>query len=82
MRTLVTDPFEDDAKSILEWGYGKQAGWQFRERMTMGERAGQAFMNVLLGYDRDAYVKLTGTTDDPFYNDHKLLQAIDRLTSK
>lgn len=80
--TLITDPFEDDAISILEWAYGPQAKWYMINRMACGQRTGQAFMNTLSMYDYESYKKLTGTLEDPFHDDALLPKAIDKLTSK
>lgn len=82
MKTLVTDPFADDAISILEWAYGPQAKWRFVEKMAATERAGQAFMNVLHEFDPAEYAKLASSKADPFFNDRRLPAAIDKLTSK
>lgn len=83
MQTLVASPFEDDASEILEWGYGPLAKQIFFENIREGdERIGQAFMNVLRMYAPEEYRRLTGSRQDPFFDDKKLPSAIDRLTSK
>ncbi len=83
MKTLVNDPFEDDAAEILEWGYGEEAKRQFLHQITTHDiRVGQAFMNTLRDFDLVGYRRLTGSLVDPFYDDAKLPAAIDRLTSK
>lgn len=82
MRTLITDPFEDDAKEILEWAYGSLAAFTFHDKMSTGERAGQAFMNTLYTFDHPSYTRLTSSKADPFYDDNRLPAALDRLTSK
>jgi hypothetical protein len=83
VKTLVTDPFADDAISILEWGYGQLAKDQFMTRVAvLQQRAGQAFMNTLADWDPPEYARLSGSGADPFYQDTKLRAAIDKLTSK
>lgn len=83
MKTLVNDPFKDDAAEFLDWAYGKLAGFEMRDRMfAYDERPGQAFMNVLRKYDPAEYTRLTGTNVDPFYVDSKIFAALDKLTSK
>lgn len=83
MRTLITDPFADDARSILEWAYGKNGALRFDQNHTvLRQRPGQAFMNSLYDLDKTEFDRLNGTFVDPFYDDTKLPEAIDRLTSK
>jgi transcriptional regulator NrdR family protein len=83
MKTLVASPFQDDAAEILEWAYGVDARVIFNNEINYGnQRAGQAFMNVLRSYDRESYERLTGSVYDPFYDDSRLGEAIDRLTRK
>lgn len=82
MRTLITDPFEDDAITILEWAYGKEAKYYMVERMASGQRTGQAFMNALSMFDHASYIRLASSKADPFYDDKRLPAAVDRLTSK
>jgi hypothetical protein len=83
VRTLVTDPFMDDASSILEWGYGPMAKQIFLENIRDdNQRTGQAFMNTLRMYDNEEYRRISGSFNDPFYADSKLPAAIDLLTSK
>lgn len=82
MRTLVTDPFADDAISMLEWLYGPKAKYYMAERMAMGQRTGQAFMNALSMFDLESYNRLTGTIVDPFYEDKNIPAALDKITSK
>lgn len=82
MRTLINDPFENDAVSILEWGYGADAKRSFVEAVANGQRSGQAFMNTLFVFDRIEYEKIATTVFDPFYDDNKLLSAIELLTTK
>lgn len=83
MKTLITDPFADDAVSILEWAYGPEAKREFIINTgALGQRTGQAFMNALYTVDPVEYDRLSGSLVDPFYDDTKLAQAIDRLTSK
>lgn len=82
MKTLINDPFKDDAVSILEWAYGSQAKWRFIERMAMEQRVGQAFMNTLMEFDQASYTRLAGSFVDPFYVDSKIPAAIDKLTTK
>lgn len=81
MKTLVESPFADDAAEILDC-YHHVAGFTMRDRMFMGQRAGQAFMNTLFEYDREGYERLTGSLVDPFYDDTKIPAALDKLTSK
>lgn len=81
--TLITDPFEDDAVSILEWAYGPAARTSFEQfRINSVQRVGQAFMNTLYKFDPDEYNRLSGSIYDPFYIDTKIRVAIDKLTSK
>lgn len=80
--TLINDPFKDDAAEMLDWLYGGLAGFEMRDRMFMGERAGQAFMNVLRLCDPDSYVRITGTAFDPFFVDSKIPAALDKITRK
>lgn len=83
MKTLVASPFEDDAAEILEWGYGPMAKQIFLENIREDDqRAGQAFMNTLRMYDIESYLRLTGSLWDPFYDDKRIGEAIDKLTSK
>lgn len=82
MKTLINDPFKDDAAEILEWAFGKQAKRYFLDSLIFGQRVGQAFMNALYKVDPVEYERLTGSLVDPFYDDTKLPAAIDRLTSK
>jgi hypothetical protein len=72
----------DEAKEILEWGYGKSAKTYFLDSVIFGQRLGQAFMNTLRNHDLSEYARLSRTLVDPFYDDTKLLAAIDMLTSK
>jgi hypothetical protein len=81
--TISIDELADEAKSILEWGYGQEAAGMFVSGVTILEqRPGQAFMNTLRMYDHAEYSRLTSSKQDPFYNDAKLPAAIDKLTSK
>lgn len=83
MRTLVTDPFADDAIGFLEWAFGPKAKAAFVEcAAVMTQRAGQAFMNVLFEFDRESYDRLVLSANDPFYNDTKIPKALDIITSK
>jgi hypothetical protein len=41
-------------------------------RERRGLRAGQAYFNVLLELEPEFAERLTGTADDPFYDDGKL----------
>jgi hypothetical protein len=83
MRTLVASPFQDDAAEIIEWAYGEAARVEFYGHMNaFGQRAGQAFMNVLREFDAESYERISGSLWDPFYDDKRLGEAIDRLTSK
>jgi hypothetical protein len=82
MRTLIASPFEDDAQEILEWAYGPKAKYMFIEQTSGTQRAGQAFMNVLRAVDPESYARIAGSLWDPFYDDKRLGDAIDRLTSK
>lgn len=83
MKTLVTDPFEDDAVTMLEWLYGGAARRAFEAgRLYGNERVGQRFMNVLSQFDMREYERLTGTLVDPFYDDTKIPAALDLLTTK
>lgn len=81
-KTLITDPFEDDAVSILEWAYGYEAKQLYYHWRGLDQRVGQAFMNVLRRFDWPAYTRLTNSPEDPFYDDTMLPRAIDRITSK
>lgn len=81
MKTLVASPFEDDAAEILDC-YNHIAGFVMRDRIFMGQRAGQAFMNTLAEYDREGYERLSGSLVDPFHDDKKIPAALDLLTSK
>jgi hypothetical protein len=84
METLVAAQllaFRDDAAEILEWGYGPIAKQIFFENILEDDqRPGQAFMNVLRMYDIYSYEQLTGTLEDPFYDDSKIPAALDKLT--
>lgn len=53
-------------------------GQGFVDRMTHGQRIGQAFFNSL---SKDHQNRCTGTTFDPFYSDerHAVQVAIERL---
>lgn len=82
MKTLINDPFEDDAAEILEWGYGKNALQMFVEKIESGQRSGQAFMNTLYQFDFAGYHRLASFPEDPFYDDSKIPAALDKLTSK
>jgi hypothetical protein len=82
MYTLLYNPLRDDAAEILEWGYGKNAKTYFLDSVIFGQRLGQAFMNTLRNHDLSEYARLSRTLVDPFYDDTKLLAAIDMLTSK
>lgn len=83
MKTLVTDPFEDDAISVLTWAYGMGARITFRNHRNGGvQRVGQAFMNTLFEYAPEEYARLAGSLVDPFYDDKKIPAALDKLTSK
>lgn len=83
MKTLVTDPFEDDAISILEWLYGRAARGSFEQSRIHGhQRVGQAFMNTLYKWDKESYNRLSGTLIDPFNDDTLIPAALDKLTSK
>jgi hypothetical protein len=50
--------------------YQKAVEVAMRERR--GLRKGQTFFNVLLEIEPELAERLTGTADDPFYNDGKL----------
>lgn len=73
IRTLINDPFEDDAVSMLEWAYGLPAKYRFIEFVAGHQRAGQAFMNVLSEFDPTEYTasrtlsstRSTGTRRSP-----------------
>ena len=83
MKTLVTDPFEDDVVSILEWAYGRDARRIFAQfHNVQKQRVGQAFMNTLRQFDYDGYCRILGKVGDPFYNDKKIPDALDILTNK
>lgn len=82
MKTLINDAFKDDAAEILEWAFGKQAKTYFLDSVIFGQRAGQAFMNALRYHAQSEYVRLAGTSVDPFYDDKKIPAALDKLTSK
>lgn len=83
MRTLINDPFADDAVSILAWAFGAEAANVFHAyHVVQGQRAGQAFMNTLYEFDNESYRRLTGSLVDPFYKDSKIPDAIDKMTSK
>lgn len=82
LQTLIEDPFENDAATFLEWAYGQRARNQYYEQLEWNQRRGQSFMNVLRVHDEKSYIRLSGSSDDPFYVDHKIPQAIDRITSK
>jgi hypothetical protein len=71
-----------EAKNILDWAYGNGARLEFTNRMAVGQRAGQAFMNALYMFDRPEYNRLSRSTVDPFHDDSKLPAAMDKLTSK
>lgn len=81
-KTLINDAFEDDPREILEWGYGEDAKIHFLDWLILGQRPGQAFMNVLYRVDPVSYHRLANSLVDPFYEDSKLPAAIDLLTSK
>lgn len=81
--TIDVKELADEAYEFLNWGYGDQARCRFRFYLLEGkQRPGQAFMNVLREFDLDSYVRLSGSSDDPFYNDWKIPRAMDRVTSK
>lgn len=40
--------------------------------MSKGLRKGQAYMNALAQIDLNLYRTITGTDDDPFYDDSKI----------
>lgn len=40
--------------------------------MSNGLRKGQAYMNALAQIDMNLYRAITGTDDDPFYDDSKI----------
>lgn len=80
-KTAVASPFEDDAAEILDC-YHHIAGFTMRDRIFMGQRVGQAFMNTLFQYDPEGYERLSGSLVDPFYDDSKIPAALDKLTSK
>lgn len=81
-KTLINDPFKDDAAEILEWAFGKQARTYFLDSIVFGQRPGQAFMNALRNYAPEEYARLAGSSWDPFFVDEKIPAAIDKLTSK
>ncbi len=80
-KTLVASPFEDDAAEILDC-YSHTAGFVMRDRIFMGQRVGQAFMNTLFEYDPEGYAKLSGSLVDPFYEANNIPAALDKLTTK
>lgn len=80
--TLIEDSFENDPAAFLEWAYGKRARRQYFEQLEWNQRSGQSFMNVLRLYDEAAYIRISGSSDDPFYVDEKIPAAIDKITSK
>lgn len=82
MKTRIANPFADDAVNILEWAYGMGARIAFNYNVAVGQRYGQAFMNVLFDHDAAEYDRLTGSLVDPFHDDKKLPAALDKLTSK
>lgn len=82
MTTLTTDPFVHIALDFLTWAYGPLVKQRFVWRMSNGERAGQAFMNVLRDFDEPGYERLTGSLADPFYKDTNLPNALDLLARK
>lgn len=81
--TIPTSELANEAKLILEWGYGPEAATMFMSGMTiLGQRPGQSFMNTLRMHDHLEYSRLTSSKQDPFYDDKRLPAAIDKLTSK
>lgn len=44
-----------------------------------GQRLGQHYMNCLRTFDAPLYDAITGTLDDPFYNDNKLEAFFRRI---
>lgn len=72
-----------DVVSFLEWAYGEKARAMFMTgRNVLGQRSGQSLMNTLSQVDCSAYIKLTGSLVDPFYDDAKIPAALDLLTKK
>jgi len=43
------------------------------------QRVGQAYMNSLREVNHSLYNEITGTDDDPFYNDNNVVKFIRRL---
>jgi len=79
---VIKHALSDQVGDLLEWAYGEDANYVFWRQLTDGHRVGQAFMNALRLFDHDEYLRLTGSLDDPYYNDYKLPAALDRLTRK
>lgn len=67
---------------FIEWAYGFEARKNFVLRVKSGSRVGQAFMNTLSLFDFESYQRLTGSLWDPFYDDKRLPEALDRMTKK
>jgi hypothetical protein len=51
-------------------------------RQRPGLRKGQAFFNVLLELEPDVAHGLTGTAEDPFYDDGKLPEFLVRVVEE
>lgn len=47
--------------------------------ITGGQRKGQALMNALHEMNRQAYLDITATEADPFYDDKKIPLFLDTL---
>lgn len=71
-----------DPGDVLAWLYGEDAVYRYLNKVIDGQRRGQAFMNTLFEYDQAEYIRLTGSSFDPFYVDAKIPLALDKLTSK
>ena len=41
--------------------------------MDKGLRAGQSYMNALRDVNPDVYYEISGTSNDPFYDDNKII---------
>lgn len=80
---LMRDLFEKEAIDNLEWLYGSDARYRFVQfHYVHKQRPGQAFMNTLRQFDPESYERLTGSLWDPFNDDTKIPEALDRMTRK
>lgn len=71
---------------FIQFAYGEKALTYYFNVTRWGEgdyqRRGQAFMNVLRFWDPENYNKLSGSLYDCFYDDNKIHEALNFITTK